>query len=706
MSCSVKAVTLWHPCTELLHLAKSRRRGYPSQMPPLRTPASVLFVLFLAVSAVSTARAASTPQRLFLTGESLSAPQNSAPNARPIQAAREIQAGPHRGETAGSYGRRVEAAALALGLNAVEAAQAKKLYLGRMTGGGTRPTGGSHTVDWTAALTNSRLRAGPLMHAPNWSAPTPLGPGGRTNPALARAFPAARPSLVMQPAPKRRAAVVPPLTTSATSRPTPTRTPQGSYLGLLFSRNMGGSQKADTFFSWGADYNRRGNAITEKNSGDSLLAWANRKRLKLQGTLSNLSGVANDPDTYARAWKSVRGAIAEFDKPRPTLTFRQQQITNIFTSVNSVFPMLGVAVGLAPVVQQGAVDVSDAVQSCRAHTSKWNCADSGLKAAGPVADAVGLMTLGGSTVLRRGALAVADEALAAGRFGKAVPRRWLREAEINPALAETLETSYRRTEELEKQFSSRKRAGASRTELDAIREESWGQYRQARDMQTQIPALKRFFAEAEPGTPGSLEYMRVVAANMGTEVETVAGLRLASYGSLSRDIKAGGIMPNPKKALEDGTLTGSGAHLLADGSPHMVSVAGKLQPGLVLLMTGYADASRINKIEGGIMYEFEGVRNAARLPPTRQVFFDALEQDEIMVPSVPLDRIRHVRAWRSRLNPDKPGQVIFEYTDRLPIGASGDADALLAKLKGMSPRNMMHVEIPVDPSQFSYRTEL
>lgn len=527
------------------------------------------------------------------------------------------------------------------------------------------------------------------------------------DPAIARAFSDAGKPLVMRSPPKRAAVIPPPPVRATPPRAAPAEAPGGSFFGLMFSRTAGGPVKAASFYSWADDYNRRGNAITERSSGDSLLAWADRKRLKLQGTLSNLAGFVNDTEALGRSWSSVKNSVvAAVNRPAPKLTFTQRLQQSAFSTVTSLFPGLALAAVSAVQVKDDGAAVVGAIKRYRAHPSNWTAADAALTTTGAAADVAGMATMGGAGALRRTVVVAADEVAAAGRFGRIIPRPWLREAEIHPALAETLETHYRRTVELERQFASRKRAGAPRAELDAIREESWGQYRQGRDLQAQMPALRRYFETAVPGTPGSPEFMRAVATNMGTELETVNGMRLAGYGSLKRDIEAGGILPNPKKALDDGVLTGSGAHLLADGSPHMVSVADRLQGGLVLLMTGYADASRVRKIEEGIMYEFEGVQNAARLPATRQVFFDVLGQSELMVPSVPLERIRYVRAWRSRLNPTDPKQVIFEYTDRLPLDAASGADAVQGALKGLQPRNQMRIAIPDDTSRFTYRTEL
>lgn len=678
----------------------------------MKTPTPVLasyLGLILAFLAASPVRAA-TVQRMFLAGESIPAPHIMAPNARQVLAAREIQAGPHHGETADAYGRRAEAVALALGMNSSEAAQAREFYRRRAAGGAGRrsSTGPPLSEDWRAALGASRGRIGTALRVPDWGAKASPVMRGRLDPAVARAaFPAAGRPLVTRSAPKRAAVIPPPPARPASPRAAPAEAPGGSFIGLLFSRAAGSPVKAATFYSWADDYNRRGNAITERSSGDSLLAWADRKRLKLQGTMSNLAGFVNDNEALGRSWASVKNSVvAAVNRPVRKLTFTQQLQRSAFTTVNSMFPGITLAAVTAVQVKEDGAAVVGAVKRYRAHPSNWTAADAALTTTGAAADVAGMATMGGSSLLRRTAVAAVDEVAAAGRFGRVIPRPWLREAEIHPALAETLETHYRRTVELERQFASRKRAGAPRAELDAIREESWQAYRQGRDMQAQIPSLRRYFEEAAPGAPGSDEFMRVVATNMGTDLETVNGVRLASYGSLKRDIAAGGIMPNPNKALGEGVLTGSGAHLLADGSPHMVSVADRLQGGLVLLMTGYADASRAHKIEEGIMYEFEGVRNAARLPPTRQVFFDVLGQSELMVPSVPLERIRHVRAWRSRLNPADPTQVIFEYTDRVPLDAGAGADAIQGALKGLPPRNQMRVAIPDDTARFTYRTEL
>ncbi|MDE2143060.1 MAG: hypothetical protein KGJ84_11685 [Elusimicrobia bacterium] len=144
------------------------------------------------------------------------------------------------------------------------------------------------------------------------------------------------------------------------------------------------------------------------------------------------------------------------------------------------------------------------------------------------------------------------------------------------------------------------------------------------------PAFAKVFkARAAP----TREVMQAVAANMGVPLKTMPkGVRLAGRNSLGRDIEAGGVLPNPGKALDDGTITGTGAHLLRDGSPHMVSVADRLTGGAVLLMTGYADAHRVKKTLSGVMYEFEQVADAARIPPTREVFTDVLTQGETVVP--------------------------------------------------------------------------
>jgi hypothetical protein len=666
-----------------------------------------------------------------------------------------------------AYKARLEAAARGLGVSAPLIPQVVARYLATAPFGASGSSRPDANIFEAAALqrqTAASARSLGVAHGPQWGT---NGPGGALSPAGAasnggRGSNSDLSALNRVPGAQlargfSRTALEPPPLVSAHPAPRPAA-PRAAGPSFWESLAAAGA-------TWGgvvpapqispAEYRaeaRRMKAVADANTHDSTKGsasgWATHYAAAAASAYMRLNAFLSDGDAELRALKSapraiasaVRASIADSGPAAAAARaragdeagrrFRKDPSLSTALDVEraamkqsgdySPIPGARIIAGLLQDVVEDTVKAGKGVRTWYRTKDAWNALDATAGVARVAAEVGvpgvgGAVVKGGSRVARAGEEAVElaeaaettfESADAAGRFGKVAPRPMLEEAGAHPAMAEALEIHYRRTEELEKQFLARRKAGASRAELDAIREDSWGQYRQARDLQAQLPAMKEYFAKAVPGEPGSPEFMRVVATNMGTKLETVNGVRLAGYNSLRRDLEAGGIMPNAKKAAAPGTLSGSGTHLLADGSEHMVSIAENLKGGLVLLMTGYADASRVKKTEEGIMYEFEAVQNAARLPPTRQVFFDQLAQDELMVPSVPVDRIRYVRAWRSHLNPANPHQIIFEYTDRVPLSPTADAAATEQALRSLKPTNQMPVEIPADVSQFTYRTQL
>ena len=662
-----------------------------------------------------------------------------------------------------AYAARLEAAARGLGVSAPLIPQVVARYLAPApfgAPGGVRPDANIFEAAALEREAAAAARARSVLRAPQWGTNAPAGsPGGPGAPAGPAGGPRAdfrdlnRVPEAQLAQGFSRAAAQPPAPPRPQARPAAPRAAGPSFWESLSAAGAAWGGEAPAPQVSPAEYRaeaRRMRAIADANTHESTngsaSGWATHYAAAAASAYMSFNAFLNDGEAQARAIKSaphaiaaaVRGAIEDsgpaaraareravdesgrrFRKdPSWSAAFDVERAA--MKSAGDGMPGGGVIAGVLQDVVEDTVKAGKGIRTWYKTRDAWNALDATSGVARVVTE-VGVPGVGGAAlkgtarVARAGEEAVEAVTLAektvegteaAGRFGKVAPRPMLEDAGAHPALAEALEVHYRRTAELEKQFKARKLAGAPREELDAIREESWEQYRQARDLQAQTPAMKEYFAKAKAGEPGSPEFMRFVATNMGTELETVDGVRLAGYNSLRRDLEAGGIMPNARKAAAPGTLSGSGTHLLADGSEHMVSIAERLQGGLVLLMTGYADASRVKKTEEGIMYEFEAVQNAARLPQTRQVFFDALGQNELMVPSVPADRIRYVRGWRSHLNPADPNQVIFEYTERVPLSPTADAAETEKAVRALAPVNQMRVAIPADNSRFIYRTEL
>ena len=661
-----------------------------------------------------------------------------------------------------AYTSRLEAAARGLGVNATLIPAVVARYLA------AAPFGGPREPNFLDAAANRReaaafrleaeaaARARGVARGPQWGS----GPGAPSAPGAATAGPAGanRRAAAELAALNRvpgaqlaqgftRATAQPPAPPRPQARPAAARAAAPSFWESLAAGYAPAPQVTPAEYRAEA---RRLRAVADANTHDSTngsaSGWFTHYSAAAASAYLSAQAFFSDGAAEVRALKSaphavanmVRAAIADSSPEAKAgrvralddagRSFRKAPSWSAAFNVERAamkqagdgVPGGGVVAGLLQDVIEDTVKAGKGVRTWYKTKDAWNALEA-TTGVGKVAMEVGVPGVGGAA-LKGGsrAVAVGEEAVeaaataektfesveAAGRFGPVKPRPMLQEAGLRPDIAQALEVHYQRTEELEKQFKARKLAGASRAELDAIREESWEQYRQASKLQTQMPELKKFFETATPGTPGSPEFMRVVATNMGTQLETVGGVRLAGYRSLERDLKKGGIMPNANKVAEEGTLSGSGTHLLRDGSEHMVSIAERLQGGLVLLMTGYADAERVKKTEEGIMYGFEGVQNAARLPPTRQVFFDALGQGELMVPSVPVDRIKTVRAWRSHLNPANPKQIVFEYSEPIPLSPTANPAEIEKTLRSLPTRNQMRVEIPADGSRFTYKTDL
>lgn len=646
-------------------------------------------------------RAAETPiQVKFLVGERIPPPDPRAANSRAIQTARELQAGPHPGESPDAYGRRAQAVAVSLGLSGQDAAKAGALYRQRALwqpamrngGGFLRPGQGP-----SQAALNASNKARAVMRHPDWPSATADGAGPLMNPdarSQPRWAPVKTPPLLMA-LPKPKRTVVPaPEKPAREEGSALSRAAAGFRLPAFFSQSR--SERIETLAGWSADYSRRADALTERSTGDSASGWFRRKLLQTQSAFYAAGALVNDPAAMKQAARAAGDSIGRGMFPEKIYETRHPgtwKSAAINALMDNVGPKGRIALSLGSIgVRQASDDAAGAYRAVAAYNDRgsfWSAADA--------VTATGVLGLDLASVTPAGV----------GRFGlrqvALAPRTFLKTSGIRRELAATLEANYRRTAELNQAYREGKRTGAPKARLAAIRDQSWELYHQNAAMQTEIPALRDYFKNAKPGDPASPEVMQVVAANMGGELETVSGVRLANYSSLQRDMRAGGIKPNPGKALDDGTMTGSAAHLLRDGSAHMVSVADRLTGGLVMLMTGYADASRATKTMSGIMYEFEGVPNAARVPLPREVFSDVLSQRELMVPEVPLRNIKRVRSWRAEVNPANESQLIFRYTEPLVPAEGLNADALVASLKSMPHPNSMRVEIPGELDPFINR---
>ncbi len=661
-------------------------------MPPARFTA---LLLVFALGASTRVSAASFEQTMFMTGAPFASPVLLR---EPLRSAAEAQRGPNTGETRAAYGERLRRAGLALGLTPAQADAARDMYLRR------------HAARWTAAtprppavrpdLRATRGRVDRALRAPAWVARVPEPAPASTrlllpSEASARLDPSIA-AILRQSAPRRQPAVVP-------ARREPARA--GGDLPTFWEWAGGGAPGRDghraSFYDWAARYNARADSITSESTGDSVGGWLSRKSYRLAASASSVFGWLNDDDAPGRMWNGLTETLGDAASGLGRAVRERPAESALIGFLAMSDPgrtasMIGAADGR----RRGRL-ISASVSRAWDSGRTWDALDATYVATSEVAEvasyAAGVPALTRRVVIRE-ALDSAGDAAATG-LPRLAPRAWLPEAGANDALARVLESNYRRLNELERQFVSRRAAGAPAAELDAIRDDSWRLYNaNARELQPQIPALRDWFAaNPAPGTPGSRVYMEAVAANMGVELVTLPrGVRLAGERSLRRDLDAGGILPNPNKLTPDGELTGSGAHLLRDGSPHMVSVAERLNPGIVLLMTGYADARRLDKTTSGILYEFEGVADAARLPEARQIFHGALNQREYMVPQVPMDRVRRVSYWRAELNPSDARELFFDYTDSVALAPGADAEAIMAALRAAPRSNRYRVRVPTD----------
>lgn len=661
----------------------------------MRLPRLLLSLAFMLPCRLP-ARAADFTASQFLLGAELGSPVLLR---EPARSAAEAQNGPRIGESYAAYGERLRRAGLALGLTPAQANAARDMYLRR------------HAARWRSSspqppstgpnMRASKDRVARALRAPGWSArlPEPVAaPSRRLLPseAAARVDPAI--AAIMRDPPRRRGAAPVPL------RREPERS--GGDLPTFWEWASGGRSgrdgHRDSYYGWAARFNQRADSITRESTGDSAGGWLSRKSYRAAATASSLFGWLNDDEAPGRMWTGLTGALTRAGNGLIDSVRERPSRTALTLLAVSADPK-GFATRLAAADgERRGERIGASITRAWRSGSTWDALDASyitVSEAGEVASyAAGVPALARKVVLRESLDAAAAASGAAQALPRLPMRPWLVESGVNDSLGSVLEGNYRRLAELDRQFVSRRQSGAGAAELDAIREESWRLYAENRELQTNIPALREYFAaNPSPGTPGSRVFMEAVAANMGVELVTLPrGVRLAGVRSLRRDLDAGGILPNPNKATPEGQLTGSGAHLLLDGSPHMVSVAERLNPGIVLLMTGFADARRTEKITSGIIYEFEDVADAARLPDSRQVFHGALNQREYMVPQVPLDRIRRVRFWNAELNPSDSRELLFDFTEPVALSPGADAEAVMEALRAAPRPNRYRVRIPTE----------
>lgn len=649
-------------------------------------PRTLLFLVLFATAVCPIARASELARSQFQIGAELGPPMLLL---EPVRSAADAQNGPRAGESFAAYGERVRRAGLAIGLTPAQANAARDFYQRR------------HAARWSAAarrppvarpnLSASKGRVDRVLREPGWGmrlperdAPTrPLLPSeasARLDPAIAAEMLKARPRRKTQPVPQ-----------SEEKRP-------GGDLPSFWQWARGGSDgrdgHRDFYYGLAGRYNERADSITRDSTGDSVTGWLSRKSYRFAAGASSLFGWMNDDEAPGRMWTQATGAAASLVTG---MRRRPMESAAVLFLIGSN-PMR-VATDIAQADgKRRAERVQGSIKRAWNEGSTWAALDATYDTTTEVAE-VASYASGIPALMRRVALRESLDAaatVAAAGLPRVKPRAWLTEAGANDALATVLESNYRRLAELNRQLVSRRAANAPAAELDAIRGEHWRLYDDNARMQREIPALKEYFAaNPEAGTPGSRVFMEAVAANMGVDLVTLPrGVRLAGPNSLRRDLAAGGILPNPGKAAPEGVMTGSGAHLLRDGSPHMVSVAERLNGGIILLMTGYADAARVEKTTMGILYEFENVVDAAPLPDARQVFHGPLNQREFMVPQVPMDRIRHVRLWHAGLNPSDAREIFFDTTDAVSLAPGADAEAILAALREAPRPHRMRVTIP------------
>lgn len=642
----------------------------------------------------SRAGASDFTQTQFMGGFDLGPP---ALLREPVRGAAEAQRGPRPGEAAAAYGERVRRSGLALGLTPAQAVAARDFYQRRHAA--RSPAAAPQAPPRSNSARNQRAaenRVASLIRDPGWSAPPPeRAPARRLLPseAAARLDPAIAALLRASPRRKVAPAAPPAREPAAKERTLPTA------WQWMNGRGSERGETRDTYYRFAADFNRRADSITAESTGDSVGGWFSRKSYRLAAGASSIVGWLNDDAAPGRIWNGLTRAVDSANAGLlSAVRERPGQSAALFLSA-AMTPMPTLTrLASAEGDRRGkrlAVSISRAATTGRT----WDILDATYDTTTEVAEVASYAT-GVPAFMRRAALreslqAAGDSAIASG-LPRVAPRPWLTGAGTNDALAAVLETNYRRLDELNRQLLSRAKAGGTKAELDAIRAEHWKLYDENASMQREIPELRDWFASnPSPGTPGSRVFMETVAANMGVPLATLPrGVRLASANSLRRDLDAGAILPNPGKVAPEGKMTGSGAHLLLDGSPHMVSVAERLNGGIVLLMTGYADASRVSKTTRGILYELEDVADAARLPEARQVFHGPLNQLEHMVPQVPMDRVRRVRFWNAELNPADSREILFDYTEPVLLAPGADAEAILAALEKARRPNRFRVVIP------------
>lgn len=657
---------------------------------------SFFFLLVLASLPVTAPRAgaADVTQLQFMSGGDVGPP---ALLREPARGAAEAQRGPRPGEARAAYGERVRRAGLAIGLTPAQANAARDFYLrrhaARMPAATPRPPASRWNQNQQAAI----KRVTPVLRRPDWIAPPPERdptPARRLLPSEAAARLDPSIAALMRSSSRRRvAAAVPPVREpAAKERTLPTA------WQWMNGRGSGRGETRDKYYGFAAAYNRRADSITRESTGDSVGGWLSRKSYRFAAGASSIVGWINDDAAPGRIWKGLTGAVNSANAGLSSAVRDRPGQSAVLFLAAAIAPMPAVTRLASAEGDRRGKRVAASISRAAKTGNTWDVLDATYDTTTEVAEVASYAT-GVPAFMRRAALResleAAGDAAAAG-LPRVAPRPWLTEAGTNDALAAVLETNYRRLDELNRQLLSRGKAGATKAELDAIRGEHWKLYGENARMQREIPELRDWFkSNPSPGTPGSRVFMEAVAANMGVPLATLPrGVRLASTNSLRRDLDAGAILPNPGKVAPKDKMTGSGAHLLLDGSPHMVSVAERLNGGIVLLMTGYADASRVNKTTRGILYEFEEVADAARLPEARQVFHGPLNQLEHMVPQVPMDRVRRVRFWNAELNPADSREILFDYTEPVLLAPGADAEAIVAALEKARRPNRFRVTIP------------
>lgn len=659
--------------------------------------------LALALMAASLAGAQAAPTRVqneFMTGAAIAAPAPTAANRSAVLAARELQAGPHPNETPDQYKRRAETIAISLGITTPEAIKKTgEYYRSRAWALAMRNGGGSllsAPTNHRAALTASNARARAVMGGVNWQSPAPdmLKPTIKTvQPARADWTAAKTPPLLMAPAPRKRTVVPVPAATSSSGESLWSRVSAGFHVPAFLGQSR--EKRVRTLDSWSAGYTKSAEAITEKSTGDSASGWFKRKWIETQSGFYALGALVNNPPAVKQAANAAGTSIVigmfpdKFYEAGHPGTWKSSIIRNLSEHIPlSLRAGYSVSKVVADQVSEDAAGAYHGVKKAYARNSFWNAADATMS--------VGTLGLDLASVTPAGALRTGL------RTGvRAIPRAL---SGVTHESAEILTANYRRIAVINDEYRAAKMAGAPKAKLDELRVESQTLYDTNAHLQRDISGMREWFANAPAGEPLPPWIMGRLADNMGVPLQTLPkGVRLVKDTDFLRVVSNGGVKPNANKMLTDGSMTGSFAHLNKDGSAHIVSVAERLTSGNILLMTGYADALRADKTMSGIMYELQNVKNAARVPQTREVFNDVLSQGEYMVPEVPLENIKFIRSWVAEINPANTNQLIFRYSEPFVYTEGLDPKVLIDTLKTMPHNSSMRVAIPHDVEPFISR---